>query len=66
MNSSKIVMISMESLISKVLMKGSILSTILLRRKNISLTSSKMVTVKNGIEEAAANRILISIILHWD
>jgi hypothetical protein len=45
-------------------MKGSILSITLLRRKNISLTSSKMGTVRNGIVKAAANRILISIILH--
>ena len=65
MSSSKIVTIWMESLISKVLMKDSILSIILLRRKSISLTFSKTDTARNGIVREAVNKILILIILLW-
>lgn len=65
MSSSRIVTIWMESLISKVLMKDSILSIILLRRKSISLTFSKTDTARNGIVREAVNKISILIILLW-
>lgn len=65
MSSSKIVTIWMESLISKVHMKDSILSIILLRRKSISLTFSKTDTARNGIVREVVNKISILIILLW-